>query len=156
MTKIRARDSFEYPYPPEVIFPVLADITGYKKWWPREFRVKILQREKEYKNSKIEVWASGGWFRCETRRTVFPKRVDISYYQGVVVGDSWWDIEPLANNKTRVSYEIDLEPNGLLMKLVVKVINISALHSFQFKRVLKKLNSYLAQIDSEPKMQKFI
>lgn len=152
MTKIKARDSFEYSYPPEVIFPILADITGYKKWWPREFRVKVLQKEKNYHHSKIEVWASGGWFRCETQKTAFPERIDICYYQGVVLGDSWWEIEPLAKGRTRVSYEIDLEPNGILMNMVVKVINISALHSFQFKRVLKKLNTYLAHMVGEQRI----
>jgi len=143
MTKICARDSYIYPYSPQEIYPLLANIPGYKEWWPGEFHVRILEKTEDYLHSKIEVWASGGWFRCETTALEFPKRIDIQYYQGVVVGNSWWDLEEVAGGHTKVSYCIDLKPNGRIMNVAAKIINISAFHSFQFKRVLKKLHSHL-------------
>lgn len=143
MRRIQAKDSYEYPYPPSIIHSILADLPGYKSWWPGEFRVRILEQPSDYLHSKIEVWASGGWFRCETVSLTFPSRVDIRYYQGVVVGESWWDLEELESGRTKVSYSIDLEPHGIVMSLVARVINISALHSFQFQRVLKRLHRHL-------------
>ena len=143
MIKIRAKDSYVYPYSPQRIYPLLADHPGYKKWRPGEFRVRILENPADNLHAKVEVWASGGWFRCETVSLVFPSRVDIRYYQGVVVGESWWEREELENGQTKVSYSIDLVPNGKLMGLVAKLINISALHSFQFQRVLKRLHRHL-------------
>lgn len=143
MSRIQAKDSYDYPYPPQMIYPLLADIPGYRSWWPGEFRVRILEKSRDHLHAKIEVWASGGWFRCETISLSFPNRVDIRYYQGVVIGESWWDLEELENGGTKVSYSIALEPHGRIMGFVAKMINISALHSFQFQRVLKRLHRHL-------------
>ncbi|AGA69466.1 oligoketide cyclase/lipid transport protein [Desulfitobacterium dichloroeliminans LMG P-21439] len=149
MSRIQARDSYEYPYPPQKVYSILADIPGYKSWWPGEFRVRILEQTRDHLHAKIEVWASGGWFRCETTALNFPHRVDIRYYQGVVLGESWWDLEELANGNTKVSYSINLEPHGRVMGYVARIINISALHSFQFQRVLKRLHRHLDSLQAQ-------
>lgn len=146
MRRIIASDDYEYPFSPQLIYQVLADIPGYKNWWPRQFRVKLLEKTPNNLDSKIEVWASGGWFRCKTTFLNPPNRVDINYYQGVVVGDSFWSIEPLDNGKTKVSYSIDLEPHGVLPRLISNFVNISTIHSLQFKRVLLSLHRYLNQL----------
>lgn len=152
INRIQAKDYYEYPYSPQMIFQVLADLPGYKNWWPGEFRVRVLKKTEDYLHSKIEVWASGGWFRCETVSLAFPKRIDICYYQGVVRGDSWWNLEELENGRTKVSYSIDIEPNGRFMSLVARLINISVLHSFQFKRVLKRLHRHLDTLAAKDKV----
>lgn len=144
MRRIIASDDYEYPFSQQLIYQVLADIPGYKNWWPRQFRVKLLEKTPNNLDSKIEVWASGGWFRCKTTSLNPPNRVGITYYQGVVVGDSFWSIEPLDNGMTKVSYSIDLEPHGIIPCLVSNFINISTIHSLQFKRVLRSLHRYLS------------
>ncbi|ACL20958.1 hypothetical protein Dhaf_2935 [Desulfitobacterium hafniense DCB-2] len=114
--------------------------------------MRILEKSRDHLHAKIEVWASGGWFRCETISLSFPNRVDIRYYQGVVIGESWWDLEELENGGTKVSYSIALEPHGRVMGFVAKMINISTLHSFQFQRVLKRLHRHLDSLYlKEPK-----
>ncbi|MEL1135226.1 SRPBCC family protein [Desulfitobacterium sp. THU1] len=149
MSRIQARDSYEYPYSLDMVYTILADIPGYKSWWPGEFRVRILEQTQDHLHAKIEVWASGGWFRCETTSLTSPHRIDIRYYQGVVVGESWWDLEGLPNGYTKVSYSINLEPRGRVMGCVARIINISALHSFQFRRVLKRLHRHLDSLQAQ-------
>jgi ribosome-associated toxin RatA of RatAB toxin-antitoxin module len=143
MSHIIAKDYQEYPYSPEIIYNVLSDITAYKNWWPPIFHVKVLEKKPEGLNSKIRVWASGAWFRCNTTSLNPPSRVGITYYSGVVVGESYWDIEDLGNGKTKVTYSIDLEPNGAIPQLFARIINIAWVHSLQFKLVFKYLNRYL-------------
>lgn len=143
MRRVIASDDYEYPFSPQLIYQVLADIPGYKKWWPRGVKVKVLEDKGNNLGSKIEVWASGGWFRCKTTCLNFPNRVDIQYYAGVVLGESNWSIKPLKNGMTKVSYTIDLEPHGALPRALSNVVNISTIHSLQFKRVLKSLDQYL-------------
>lgn len=147
MRRIIASDFLDYPFAPEMIYAVLADIPGYKKWWPWGVRVKVLKRTSEGIGSKIEVWASGGWFRCETTSLKPNERVDMTYYTGVVQGESYWSIEARDNGRTRVYYTIDLEPKGLLFRMLSEIINISAIHSWQFKRVLKNLYKHLSLVN---------
>jgi ribosome-associated toxin RatA of RatAB toxin-antitoxin module len=149
MKRIAARDYQEYPFSAEAIYQVLADITGYKKWWPWGIKVKVLKETPEGLGSKIEVWVSGGWFRCETVSLKPNECVTVQYYEGVVVGDSYWTIEPLGNGKTRVGYIIDLEPHGLLFRTLANIIDISKVHSLQFKRVMKSLHRYLNSISDQ-------
>lgn len=143
MRRIIASDAYEYPFSPQLIYQVLADIPGYKNWWPRGVKVKVLEENENKLGSKIEVWASGGWFRCMTTSLNPPSSVDVLYYAGVVLGESKWTITPLENGMTKVTYSIDLEPNGVLPRAFSNVVNISTIHSLQFKRVLKSLDRYL-------------
>jgi ribosome-associated toxin RatA of RatAB toxin-antitoxin module len=149
MKRIIACDCQEYPYSPEVIYQVLADIPGYKDWWPWGITVKVIKKTSEGLDSKIEVWASGGWFRCKTTSLNPPNRVNIDYYAGVVSGESYWSIEALGNGMTKVGYTIDLEPYGVIPRMLSNIINISKLHSLQFKRVLSSLHRYLNLITDD-------
>ncbi len=143
MRRIVASDYQEYPFSPELIYQVLSDISGYKKWWPWGIRVKVLKKTPEGLDSKIEVWASGGWFRCKTTSLNPTDSVSIQYYAGVVSGESYWSIEALGNGMTKVCYTIDLEPHGVMPRLLSNVINISKIHSLQFKRVFRSLHRHL-------------
>jgi ribosome-associated toxin RatA of RatAB toxin-antitoxin module len=146
MRRIKATDYREYPFSPELIYETLKDVSGYKNWWPKGVKVKVLEETLNGLDSKIEVWASGGWFRCKTTAFNPPNRVNIQYYAGVVKGESYWSIELLENGMTKVGYIIDLEPHGILPRLVSNVINISTIHSLQFKRVLRNLHIHLKSI----------
>lgn len=136
-------DCRDYQYSPETIFKVLADAPGYAKWWPFDVKVKVLKQSLSGVDSKIEVWASGGWFRCKVTSLDAPYRVGIQYYDGVVSGNSDWRIETLSNGLTRVSYSIDLEPHGVVARVLSNVINFSTIHSVQFRRILRALDRYL-------------
>lgn len=145
MQHLMAEDCQIYAYPPEKIYEVLSDIPGYAKWWPWGVRVKVIGQSSDRIGDKIEVWASGGWFRCTVDKLQPYKRVGIKYYAGVVLGETYWTITPLQDGKTKVCYSIDLKLNGLLPKLLGGVINFSRIHSFQFRRVLAQLENYLRQ-----------
>lgn len=146
MQRLSATDSRIYPYPPEVIYSVLSNISGYAEWWPWGVKVKVLERTPQRIGDKIEVWASGGWFRCKVNALNPSERVGIEYYAGVVRGDSYWSIIDLKDGRTEVCYTIDLELHGLFPKLLGYIINFSWIHSLQFRRVLRCLEIYLKTI----------
>ena len=153
MRRIIASDFREYPFSPQLIYQVLSDVSGYKSWWPLGVKVKVLEKTANGLNSKIEVWASGGWFRCQTTALNPPNRVCIQYFAGVVCGESYWTIEPLANGLTKVGYSINLEPHGILPRLISNMVNISMIHSLQFKRVLRSLHQHLESLTKSQKEQ---
>lgn len=145
MQHLRAKDCQVYAYPPEKLYEVLSDIPSYAKWWPWGVRVKVIEQSPNKIGDKIEVWASGGWFRCKVDALQPCQRVGIKYYAGVVLGETYWTITPLQDGRTKICYVIDLELNGILPKLVGVVINFSAIHSFQFRRVFASLENYLSK-----------
>lgn len=143
MQHLSAKDCRVFSYPPEIIYDVLSNIPEYKKWWPRGVRVKVIEHGKDRIGDKIEVWASGGWFRCRVNALQPIEQIEIMYYAGVVLGKSYWTIIPQQDGMTKVCYTIDLELNGTFPKLIGVFINFSAIHSFQFRRVLACLDNYL-------------
>lgn len=149
MQHLMATDCRVYSYPPEIIYEVLSDIPGYAKWWPWGVRVKVIEQSSDRIGDKIEVWASGGWFRCIVNALHPIGRVEIKYYAGVVLGETYWTITPQQDGRTKVCYAIDLELHSLLPKLMGVFINFSAIHSFQFRRVLESLDNYLRNFSSK-------
>lgn len=147
MQHLAAKDCQVYAYSSDKIYEVLSDIPGYAKWWPWGVRVKVIEQSPDRVGDKIEVWASGGWFRCRVSALQPSKRVEINYYEGVVVGQTYWTITPLLDGRTKVCYAIDLDLNGLFPKLIGVVINFSTIHSFQFRRVLASLDNYLCKMN---------
>ncbi|XWX61461.1 SRPBCC family protein [Desulfitobacterium sp. AusDCA] len=145
MQHLSATDCKLYPYSYEKIYKVLSDLPGYAQWWPWGVKVKVLARNSNPMGEKIEVWASGGWFRCEICSLEPSKRVGIQYYQGVVLGETHWTITPQQDGQTKVCYTIDLELNGILPKFLGTFINFSRIHSFQFRRVLDSLDKRLRE-----------
>lgn len=143
MQRLTASDCRVYPYPPEKVYDVLSYIPGYAKWWPWGVRVKVLEQSSNRIGDKIEVWASGGWFKCTVNSLEPLERIGIKYYAGVVLGETYWTITPQEDGKTKVCYTIDLELHGMLPKLMGVFINFSFIHSFQFRRVLTCLEQYL-------------
>lgn len=145
MQRLMAEDFQVYAYPPEKIYEVLSDIPGYARWWPWGVRVKVLEKNPSRIGDKIEVWASGGWFRCKVNALQPTERIGIEYYAGVVLGETYWTITPQQEGGTKVCYTINLELHGSLPKLMGVIINFSAIHSFQFRRVLASLDNYIRQ-----------
>lgn len=143
MQHLSATDCKLYSSSPEKIYQVLSDLPGYVQWWPWGVRVKVLERSSNKIEDKIEVWASGGWFRCKVSSLEPNNRVGIEYYQGVVLGESYWTITPQQDGLTKVCYTINLKLNGIIPKLLGVLINFSRIHSFQFRRVLRCLDNFL-------------
>jgi ribosome-associated toxin RatA of RatAB toxin-antitoxin module len=143
MKKIISADTCILKYEPELIFDAISDVTVYDKWWSKNVKIKVLQYNDNRIGSKVEVHALGGWFRCEIVSTSPPNEVRIKYYEGVQKGLGIWTIEKTGDNKSILTYSIDLEPVGLFPGFLSHIMNFSKIHSKRMEEMFESLDTFL-------------
>ncbi len=143
MRRIIADDSSVFRYSPEKIYSTVSNMSTYEKWWGKKVKVKVLEITADGIGSKVEVRAVGGWFRCEIISLKPPEEIGILYYEGVQKGKGIWRIEKRGEKDTKLSYSIDLEPNGFFPRVLSNFLNFSKLHSKAMKDLFWGLENYL-------------
>ncbi|HMV78159.1 MAG TPA: SRPBCC family protein [Leptospiraceae bacterium] len=144
MRRIIADDSAVFSFSPEKVYSAVSDMSTYEKWWGKKVKVKVLELSPQGVGSKVEVHAVGGWFRCEIISLKPFEEAGILYYDGVQKGKGIWSIEKLGAGKTKLSYSIDLEPNGFVPRFLSNFMNFSKLHSQAMKDLFSGLENFLA------------
>jgi ribosome-associated toxin RatA of RatAB toxin-antitoxin module len=129
MRRIISVDSCVLNHNAEKVFDAISDVTVYKDWWSSNVKVKVIVETENRVGSKVEIRASGGWFRCEITSLIPPNEIRVKYYYGVQVGEGIWSIEKTGANESVVTYSIDLEPVGFMAKLLSNFMNLSKMHS---------------------------
>lgn len=145
MRRIISEDSYKLTHSAEEVFEAVSDVRVYKDWWSSNVKIKVLNVTDERTGSRVEIRASGGWFRCEITEVKKPSEVRVKYYEGVQIGEGIWKIEKDDDGYTVLSYSIDLEPNGLMPRLLSNFINFSKIHSKAMKGMFAGLERYLSQ-----------
>lgn len=143
MKRIVSKDTIILNHSAEKVFYAVADVTVYKDWWSRKVSVNVLESKESFTGSKVEVSASGGRFRCEIVSAVKHSEVRVKYYDGVQTGEGIWTIEEISDSKTRLTYSINLEPNGFIPRLLSNFMNFSGMHSKSMKEMFEGLERYL-------------
>lgn len=69
-------------------------------------------------------------------------RVATDYVEGAHRGAGVWTMER-AEGGTRLSYSVDLEPYGLLARLLSNFLDYRRLHSAGMREIFRNLESYL-------------
>ena len=133
MKRIISSDSCKLSHSAEKVFDAVSDVTVYKDWWSSNVKIKVLEAKEVRVGSRVEIRASGGWFRCEVVSMSKPNEVRIKYYEGVQLGEGIWKLEKLGENETMLTYNINLEPNGLMPRFLSNLINFSKIHSKAMK-----------------------
>lgn len=144
MKRIISNDVYISRHSPEKLFAAVSDISTYHKWWGNKVKVKIIEKTENKIGSKVEVRASGGWFNCEILSMTPFTEVRTKYFAGVQKGEGVWKIEKLNENETKLSYSIDLEPNGIIPRFLSNFINFSKLHSSAMEDLFSGLEEYLS------------
>lgn len=144
MRRIFSEDSYKYKHSVEKVFNAVADVTVYKDWWSKKVKVNILKSTDNFTGSKVEIRASGGWFRCEIISVNKPNEVRVQYYEGVQKGEGIWSLKKTGESETVLTYSINLEPNGFIPRLLSNFINFSKMHSKAMKEMFLNLESYLS------------
>ena len=141
LTRIRAVDSLELPHPPETIWPVLANLADYPRWWPADFDVRVIATTPELVGSEVDVQPPRGIrFRARVESVEPLRRLRFAYLGRALAGHGEWRLEPLATG-TRVVYDLDVQAGGWLVALLARVMSLDAVHSRQMASVLRHLAS---------------
>jgi ribosome-associated toxin RatA of RatAB toxin-antitoxin module len=142
MRHTQATDRHTLPFDVGEVYAALLDCKSYSRWWPGQLRVRALKSTPGRVGSRIEVRPRGGWFICEIGQVIPEKEILIEYVEGVHRGTGRWTFEKLAEG-TRVCYQIDLEPQGWLPRLLSNWMDFGKMHSRSMAQVFVGLESWL-------------
>jgi len=144
-TPIQATDEITIQAPVGEVWPVLADVEGYPRWWPRSLGVRVWSTGGEVLGTEVEMRPSGGRsFVCRVEAVKVPTRIRMRYGGGFIEGFGEWRLEPLGE-QTRVSYQLEVQAHGWLVFCLGKVMNLAGVHSRSMQEVLKNLKHVLDQ-----------
>ena len=144
-TPIQATDEITIHATVSEVWPVLADVAGYPRWWPRSLGVRVASTGGELLGTEVEMRQSGGRsFVCRVEAVEVPTRIRMRYGGGFIDGFGEWRLEPLGA-QTRVSYQLEVEAHGWLVYCLGKVMNLAGVHSRSMREVLKNLKHVLDQ-----------
>src|SRR5262245_51812462 len=142
MRRTQATDCRLLPFDVAEIVAALLDFESYPRWWPAELRVRVLKSTLDRVGCRIEVRPRGGRFICEIGKVVPDQEILIRYVEGVHGGTGRWTFEKLAEG-TRTCYQIDLEPQGWLARLLSNWMDFGKMHSRSMAKVFDGLESWL-------------
>ncbi len=94
--------------------------------------------------SRFEVRPRGGSFVCEVVALLDQHELHIRYVDGLHRGTGVWTLRPLENG-TQVCYQIDLEPQGFVPRLLSNVIDFASIHSKGMEKVFDGLQQWLSR-----------
>jgi uncharacterized protein YndB with AHSA1/START domain len=107
-TPIQATDEITIHATVSEVWPVLADVAGYPRWWPRSLGVRVASTGGELLGTEVEMRPSGGRsFVCRVEAVEVPTRIRMRYGGGFIDGFGEWRLEPLGA-QTRVSYQLEV------------------------------------------------
>ena len=134
MRRLVASDGCDILAPPARVFALLSDVAGYERWWPAALRVRVVAAD------EVEIRPPGSAFRCRLGESVPPLRLGVHYVAGPQRGQGIWTLAPLEGGRaTRVHYAVDLEPHGVVARLLSHAMDFAAIHSRHMRPVLDGL-----------------
>ena len=147
LTPIRALDGIDLDCQPESAWRVLADVRSYPVWWPAELRLRITSTDvaRDPLGTEFEIHPpSARPFRCRVVHAEPPLTLRTQYVSHFLQGTGCWRVERRGEG-CRVSYELDVAAHGLLVALLSRVVNLSALHSRGMQGVVAGLRGQVSR-----------
>jgi ribosome-associated toxin RatA of RatAB toxin-antitoxin module len=142
MRQTQATDCRTLPFDVAEVFAALLDFKSYPRWWPAELRVRVLKTAPDHVESRIEVRPRGGRFVCEIAQVAPDRAILIEYVEGVHKGTGRWTFGRVAEG-TRACYQINLEPQGWLPRLLSNFMDFGKLHSRSMEQIFDGLEGWL-------------
>jgi ribosome-associated toxin RatA of RatAB toxin-antitoxin module len=143
MRRTQATDCRSLPFDLTAVFAAVLDCENYPRWWPAQLRVRALRVTPDRVGSRIEIRPRGSRFICEIARIAPDREILIRYVEGVHRGTGRWTFERLAEG-TRACYQIDLEPQGRLPRLLSNWMDFGKMHSRSMGKVFDGLEGWLS------------
>lgn len=146
MRRITVTDETTLPFPPAVVWKVLADLESSPSWWEPQVKVRVRQALPEIVGSTLEVRPYGGMsFVCRVTEVVPEATMKMQYFEGVYQGTGHWTLTPTESG-TRLSYAIDLQIMSRLLVVLSYVLDLGAIHSKLMSRVFGNLERAIAAV----------
>lgn len=130
------------PFDLASVYAALVDFENYPGWWPAELRLRVLQTTPVLVGSRFEVRPRGGSFTCEVAQVTPEKEILIRYIDGLHRGTGLWTLEQQGDG-ARLCYQIDLEPQGWLPRLLSNFMDFAGMHSRGMERLFDGLERWL-------------
>jgi ribosome-associated toxin RatA of RatAB toxin-antitoxin module len=143
MRRTQVTDCRVFSFDAACVYAALIDFGSYPKWWPSELRLKVLRETADLVGSRFEVRPRGGSFVCEVVALDDQRELQIRYVDGLHRGTGLWTLRQHENG-TQVCYQIDLEPQGFVPRLLSHVINFASIHSNGMEKVFDGLQQWLS------------
>ena len=138
-TPIRAVDERVLPFAPDQIWPVVADVNGYPRWYPPSLHLQVRVVTADGIGSEVELRPRGGRaFRCRVESLEAPRRLRLRYPGDFIVGTGEWRLDAVPGG-TRVTYEMDVVATGRLVVLLGWLLPLGKIHSKFMREVLANL-----------------
>ena len=132
------------PHPASVVWPVIADLAAYPAWWPSSAKVRVLQVVPGLLGSRLEIRPYGGQpFVCTVDGVDAPRSLRMAY-SGIYVGRGAWTLDEEAQGQTRVGYGIDLRIESRFIRLLARLLPVTALHDRLTDAILDALAARVA------------
>lgn len=144
MRRTQVTDCRVFSFDAACVFAALIDFESYPKWWPGELRLKVLSVTADLVGSRFEVRPRGGSFVCEVVTLDDLRELQIRYVDGLHRGTGLWTLRPHEYG-TQVCYQIDLEPQGFVPRLLSNVIDFASIHSKGMEKVFDGLQQWLSK-----------
>ena len=147
MKRIHSLNSITLPFSTQQIWKIITDITSYSLWWPKTVKITVLNSTQRVIGSQVEVRPYGGLpFFCEFTECVDNVKL-VMKYSGIYSGLGVWTLTEM-NGRTKVDYEINLEINNLLIRLLSYVVPADKIHYNLMNEVLVGLENRLKSFTS--------
>jgi ribosome-associated toxin RatA of RatAB toxin-antitoxin module len=140
--RTHATDCRNLPFDLAEVFAAVLDFDSYPRWWPAQLRVRVLRVTPDRVGSRVEIRPRGGRFVCVIARIAPDREIEMEYVEGVHRGSGRWTFGRAAEG-TRACYEIDLEPQGWLLRLLSDFLDFGKLHSRSMEKVFDGLEGWL-------------
>jgi Polyketide cyclase / dehydrase and lipid transport len=139
LTPIRARDTIELPFPSDVVWPVLRDLTDYPRWWPPSLRLRVIGGGADGLGTELEVRPPASLaFRCRVEDLSEGRWIKLRYYGDQIQGSGLLRLEA-SGGGSRVTYELDVHARGWLVALLARFMDLASILSRQMREVLQNL-----------------
>jgi uncharacterized protein YndB with AHSA1/START domain len=102
------RDEAVIPAPIDEVWAVLSDLTTYPRWWTLIQVVPLSEETRVLPGTPFRIEGSRpggptrGW-NCEVLEVDAPRRIEIAYVSGDLLGRSAWELEPV-DGGTKIAY----------------------------------------------------
>lgn len=143
--RCKARDEVFLPFPPSMVWRVLADLRAWSLWWPSSTDIWTRRLTPHLVGSQLSIAPRNGWrFICEVRDVVRESHMEMEYVAGPFSGKGLWQVAA-APGGTQLVYTVDLGYRGPFVRFLAFLIDIPALHSRLMRHLFAGLHAHLAR-----------
>jgi ribosome-associated toxin RatA of RatAB toxin-antitoxin module len=142
----RSHDEISLPYPPEMVWRALTELSAYPVWWPMHVEIHVLTHRPELLGSQLEISPRGGVrFVCEIVEIAPASQLQMDYVAGVFTGSGIWRLEETDSGGTRLSYAVDIRFRSRILAIMASLVDVKAIHVRLMRHIFQGLQDHLAR-----------